>query len=58
MFPDAQELTPPTAAQGRHDLGAIDDFVQRSARNFPDHRELLGRIPPRAGDKTLQTYLW
>ena len=58
IFPDAPDLQPPTAHEARHDLAAVDDFVQRSARNFPDHRELLTRIPPRAGDKTLQLYLW
>ena len=58
IFPDAADLQPPTAQEARHDLAAVDDFVQRSARNFPDHRELLTRIPPRAGDKTLQLYLW
>lgn len=58
IFPDAQDLQPPTAHQARHSLEAVDDFVTRSALNFPDHRELLADIPPRAGDKTLQLYLW
>ncbi len=58
IFPDAQDLVPPTAQQARHRLDSVDDFVQRSALNFPDHRELLASIPPRTGDKTLQTYLW
>jgi hypothetical protein len=56
LFPD--DLQPPTAHQARHDLAAVDDFIARSATNFPDHRELLARIPPRVGDKTLQLYLW
>lgn len=58
IFPDAQDLQPPTAHQARHRLDTVDDFVARSALNFPDHRELLANIPPRAGDKTLQLYLW
>jgi len=58
IFPDAEDLQPPTAQQARHRLETVDDFVQRSALNFPDHRELLASIPPRAGDKTLQLYLW
>jgi len=58
IFPDPQDLQPPSAQQARHRLDAVDDFVARSALNFPDHRELLARIPPRAGDRSLQLYLW
>lgn len=58
IFPDPQDLQPPTAQQARHQLETVDDFVRRSALNFPDHRDLLANIPPRAGDKTLQMYLW
>ena len=58
IFPDAQDLQPPTAHQARHRLDSVDDFVSRSALNFPDHRELLADIPPRLGDKSLQVYLW
>ena len=58
IFPDARDLQTPTAHQARHRLDAVDDFVSRSALNFPDHRELLADIPPRVGDKTLQLYLW
>ena len=58
VFPDASELQPPSPHQARHDLAAVDDFVRRSASNFPDHRELLARIPPRRSDPSLQLYLW
>ncbi len=58
IFPDASEMRPPTPQEARHRLDAGDDFVARSARNFPDHRDLLAHIPPRVGDKTLQIYLW
>ena len=58
IFPDAQDLQPPTANQARHRLNTVDDFVERSAMNFPEHRALLANIPPRVGDKTLQLYLW
>jgi len=58
VFPDAADLQPPTAHQARHRMDTVDDFVQRSALNFPDHRELLANIPPRVGDKSLQLYLW
>jgi len=58
VFPDVQDLQPPTPHQARHRLETVDDFVGRSAMNFPDHRALLADIPPRVGDKTLQLYLW
>ena len=58
VFPEAADLQSPTAHQARHRLDAVDDFVARSALNFPDHRELLANIPPRVGDKGLQLYLW
>lgn len=58
IFPDPQDLHPPTAQEARHRLDAVDDFVARSALNFPDHRSLLSDIPPRAGDRSLQLYLW
>ncbi|MGQ3053542.1 MAG: tryptophan halogenase family protein [Roseateles sp.] len=58
IFPDAQDLTPPTAEQARHDLAAVDDFIARSAGNFPDHRELLANIPPGNSGKALQIYAW
>ena len=58
IFPEGEDLQPPTAHQARHRLDTVDDFVKRSALNFPDHRELLANIPPRVGDKTLQLYLW
>jgi len=58
IFPEAAELRAPTPHEARHRLDAVDDFVARSASNFPDHRELLGAIPSRVGAKTLQLYLW
>jgi hypothetical protein len=58
IFPDPQELQPPTAHQARHRLDAVDDFIARCVTNFPDHRELLADIPPGPGDKVMQIYTW
>jgi tryptophan 6-halogenase len=58
VFPDPQDLQPPTEQQARHRLDAVDDFIARSATNFPDHRELLADIPPGTADKALQIYAW
>jgi tryptophan 6-halogenase len=57
VFPD-EDLRPPTAAQAVHDPATIDNLVSRSALNFPDHRELLRNIPPRAKEPTVRLYQW
>jgi hypothetical protein len=57
VFPD-EDLRPPTAAEAAHDPITIDNLLSRSALNFPDHRELLGRIPPKPKERALQLYQW
>jgi hypothetical protein len=58
LFPDPQDMhaTPPGKLQ--HNLTAIDNLLERSAANFPDHRSLLANIPPRPRETSLQLYLW
>ncbi len=58
VFPGTEESPLAGAATARHRMAAVDAFVSRSAMNFPEHRTLLADIPPRLGDKSLQTYLW
>ena len=58
LFPDPQEMRRPTAEEAGHSLAEIDNLIERSAMNFPDHRELLQRIPVRLKEPTLQAYLW
>jgi glycine/D-amino acid oxidase-like deaminating enzyme len=58
ILPQADELRPPTAEEAQFPMAAIDDFVERSALNFPDHRELLGAIPPKRQGASVQIYLW
>jgi hypothetical protein len=36
----------------------IDNLIARSALNFRDHRELLGDIPPKPRERTLQLFKW
>jgi len=57
IFPDAHTLHPPNAADGRYSMAAIDDLLDRSTGNFPDHRAALANIPPRRND-ALQLYFW
>ncbi len=58
IFPDATSLQPPTPRQAQHNLAAIENLIERSAMNFPDHRGLLADIPPRVHEDSLQLYLW
>ncbi len=46
LFPDAASLRPPTASEARFDLAGVDNLLERSATNFPDHRACLAAIPP------------
>lgn len=58
IFPDAGELRPPTAQQARYNMAEIDNLLDRSATNYPDHREALASIAPRRTDPALQIYFW
>jgi hypothetical protein len=58
LFPDPQEMRPTPPGKLRHDLAAIDNLLERSAMNFPDHRALLADIPSRPRETSLQLYLW
>jgi 2-polyprenyl-6-methoxyphenol hydroxylase-like FAD-dependent oxidoreductase len=58
IFPDSAALRPPTPQEARYSMSEIDNLLDRSAANFPDHRAALGRIAPRRTDDTLQIYLW
>ena len=57
IFPDANSLRPPSAAEARYRMEEIDDLLNRSQANFPDHRAALANIPPRRTD-ALQLYFW
>jgi hypothetical protein len=58
IFPDRAVLRPPTAAEAAYRLTDIDDLLERSAQNYPGHREVLGNIPPRRVGDSLQVYFW
>ena len=58
LFPDDARLRQPTPVEAQHDLAAIDNLLERSASNFPDHRSCLANIPPRVTERSLQMYLW
>ncbi|HZF16003.1 MAG TPA: tryptophan halogenase family protein [Steroidobacteraceae bacterium] len=58
IFPDAGDLRPANAMEKQHSLVAIDNLIERSARNFRDQREFLKAIPPRRKDESLQIYFW
>ena len=58
VFPEAGRLRAPSAQDARYDLASLDELLERSALNFPDHRALLRDIPPKVVEKSLQIYLW
>jgi len=58
LFPEPQDMHPPTPEEAQHDLTQIDNLLERSALNYPDQRELLQRIPLRSTEPSLQVYLW
>lgn len=58
LFPDLRQEHAAAPGKLRHSLAAIDNLLERSATNFPGHRELLADIPPRPTEASLQLYLW
>ncbi len=58
IFPDPQDLRPPTASEARYDLAEIDNLLDRSEVNYRDHREALNAIAPRRSTAALQIYFW
>ena len=58
IFPDAGSLRAPTKKEARYKLTEIDNLLERSALNFPKHRDLLKDIPPKAKEDALQIYFW
>ena len=58
LFPDDRETRPPTPQEAKYDMAEIDTLIERSAMNFPDHREFLQAIPPKPKPASLQVYFW
>lgn len=58
IFPDPVDLRRPTAQEARYDMAEIDNLLERSSSNYPDHRAALSDIRPRRTEPTLQLYFW
>jgi hypothetical protein len=58
IFPEPADLRPPTSPEARYRMSEIDNLLERSSVNFPDHRDALAHIAPRRTDDSLQIYLW
>jgi len=58
IFPDTNQLRPPTAAEAKYNLAEIDNLLERSAEHYRPHRDVLREIPPRGTDETLHVYFW
>jgi 2-polyprenyl-6-methoxyphenol hydroxylase-like FAD-dependent oxidoreductase len=58
IFPDPEDLRPPTPQESRYRITEVDNLFDRSSANFPDHRDALAHIAPRRTGDSLQIYLW
>jgi hypothetical protein len=58
IFPADARRREPTPLEAQHDLDGVDNLIERSLLNFPDHRSFLRDIPPKVIEHSLQMYLW
>ena len=58
VFHNTRGKLRPPGPDDHYEMPGIDDLISRSALNFRDHRELLGAIPPRRREPSLQAYFW
>ena len=58
IFPDRPDLRPPRDTEARYSMEEIDNLMQRSARNFMGHKQVLDAIPPKRKERALQIYFW
>lgn len=58
IFPESKQLRPPNGREGIYRMAEIDDLIERSSANFPDHRTTLGHIAPRRTGPSLQAYFF
>ena len=58
IFPDPATLRSPTQQEARYNMAEIDNLLDRSAANYPDHGRALAGIAPRRTDPSLQIYFW
>jgi glycine/D-amino acid oxidase-like deaminating enzyme len=57
IFPEQAKLRAPRPEE-HYEMAGIDDLIARSALNFRAQREVLGDIPPRRKEPSLQAYFW
>jgi tryptophan 6-halogenase len=58
IFPDREQLRPPSAQEARYPMEQLDDLLGRSSSNYPDHRAALAAIAPRRTAPSLQAYFF
>jgi 2-polyprenyl-6-methoxyphenol hydroxylase-like FAD-dependent oxidoreductase len=58
IFPDGGQLHAPNVREGIYRMAEIDDLIERSSANFPEHRAALGHIVPRRTGPSLQVYFF
>lgn len=58
LFPEQASMPTSGSQTPPHSVAAIENLIERSALNFPDHRSLLQNIPPARREESLQVYFW
>ena len=58
IFPDLKDLHAPSARDAVYSIADIDNLLERSAANYPDHRGALAHIVPRRSGPSLQVYFY
>jgi hypothetical protein len=58
IFPDPGDLHAPQGRENSYRVSEIDNLLDRSAKNYRDHREVLMNIPPNRNSESLQVYFW
>jgi tryptophan 6-halogenase len=58
IFPDPATLRAARGKENAYRMTDIDNLLDRSAQNYPDHRACLGNIPRRRNGDSLQVYFW
>ena len=58
IFPEKEKLRRPNGKGPSYSMAEIDNLLTRSVMNFRDQREVLGDIPPKPKEESLQIYFW
>ena len=58
IFPEQHALHAARGKEAMHRVTDIDDLLDRSVQNYPDHGAALSQISPKRAGDSLQVYFW